>query len=190
MDLWDIAKTVGAGIVSTMVPGGAAIIAGINAFLPEDKQLPEDATGDQIKDMAMSLPPEQRAELMGKQYDVQIEQIKQSHSSLQAMLAANAVSTHTTRPKIAYQAWQVVGTVTLLFAFGWFYAVITGDTAMLDSIKDSYMFVGFLLAPLIVWLNAYFGILREESKDRFNAAQGHKANPVSGLLSKLLKLDK
>lgn len=187
MKLWDIVKTVGSSIISNTVPGGSLIVEGINALLPDDKQLSVDATGDQVNSAISNLPPEQQAQVLNKEYDVKLEQIKQSHSSLQTMLEANAKSTHTTRPKIAYQAWLVVGFVTLLFGSGWFYAVITGDVKMIAVIKDTYMFVGFLLAPLIVWLNAYFGVLRNESVDRFNAAQGHKVDPVGGLIGKLFK---
>lgn len=187
MKLWDIIKTVGSSAISNMIPGGSLIVEGINALLPDDKQLPVDATGDQVNSAISHLSPEQQSQILNKEYDVKIEQIKQSYCALKTMLEANATSKHTTRPKIAYQAWLVVGFVTLLFGTGWFIAVITGDAEMVKSIKDSYMFVGFLLAPLIVWLNAYFGVLRNESVDKMNAAQGHKVDPVGGLIGKLFK---
>ena len=187
MKLWDIVKTVGSSVISKTVPGGSLIIDGINALLPDDKHLPDDATGNQVNTAISNLPPEQQAQVLNKEYDVKKEQIKQSHSSLQTMLEANATSVHTTRPKIAYQAWLIVGFVTVLFGVGWFIAVVTGDNEMVKSIKDSYMFVGFLLTPLIVWLNAYFGVLRNESVDKMNAAQGYKVDPVGGLIGKLFK---
>jgi len=188
MKIWEIIKSVGSAAIQTALPGvGTLIVQGVNAVLPDDEQLPVDATGDQIGSAINKLPPEQQAQVLTKEYDVKLEQIKQSHSSLQTMLKANATSTHTTRPKIAYQAWQVVGFVTLLFGSGWFIAVVTSDSEMIKSIENSYMFVGFLLAPLIVWLNAYFGILRDESKDKLNAAQGHKVDPIGGLIGKLFK---
>lgn len=188
MKLWDIIKNVGSAAIQTALPGtGTLIVEGVNAFLGDNDKLPVDATGDQITNAINKLPPEQQSQVLMKEYDVDIEQIRQSHSSLQTMLQANAQSKHTTRPKIAYQAWLVVGFVTLLFGTGWFIAVVTGDSEMIKSIENSYMFVGFLLAPLIVWLNAYFGVLRDEAKDKFNAAQGHKVDPVGGLIGKLFK---
>lgn len=187
MNLGDILKTVGSGLIKTLVPGGGMIIDAVNGFLPDDKKLPNTATGQDAQNAISALTPEQQASVLEKEYDVKIEQLRQSYGTLQTMLEANAKSTHTTRPKIAYQAWLVVGFVTILFATGWFIAVYSGDSEMIKAIEGSYMFVGFLLAPLIVWLNAYFGVLRDETKDRFNAAQGHKVDPVSGLIGKLFK---
>ena len=188
MNLGDILKTVGTGLIASIAgPAAPLIIAGINGFLPGDKQLPENATGEQAQSAIDELSPELRASVLEKQYDVKIEHIKQSYGALNTMLSANAESKHTTRPKIAYQAWLVVGFVTLMFGSSHFYAVVTGDVDMIKALEGSYMFVGFLLAPLIVWLNAYFGVLTNESKDRLNAAQGHKVDPVSGLIGKLFK---
>ena len=184
MKLGDILKTVGSGLIQTLLPGtGSLIVAGINEFLPSGEQLPENATVEQANAAISKLTPEQQASVLEKEYDVKIE----AYNTLQVMLQANAQSKHTTRPKIAYQAWQVVGSITLAFTFGWLFAVITGDTEMISAIKDSYMFAGFLIAPLVVWLNAYFGVLRDESKDKMNAAQGHKVDPASGLIGKLFK---
>jgi hypothetical protein len=65
--------------------------------------------------------------------------------------------------------------------------VITGDVDMIAKIEGSYMFAGVLIAPLVVWLNSYFGVLRDEAKDKMNAAQGHKVDPVAGLIGKIFK---
>jgi len=45
MKILDILKTVGGGLISTLVPGGGAIVELINGFLPDDKKLPSNATG-------------------------------------------------------------------------------------------------------------------------------------------------
>lgn len=184
MNLGDILKTVGSGLIQTLLPGtGSLIVAGINEFLPINEQLPETATVEQANSALNSLPPEHRASLLEKEYDVKME----AYNTLQVMLQANAQSKHTTRPKIAYQAWQVVGATTIAFVFGWLFAVVNGDVEMISKIENSYMFAGMLIAPLIVWLNAYFGVLRDEAKDKLNSAQGHKVDPVAGLIGKLFK---
>jgi len=103
------------------------------------------------------------------------------------MLAANAKSTHTTRPKIAYQSFQVIGFSTIAVVSAWAYAVVTKDTDMIGMIKNSWMFIFAVITPLVTVLHAYFGVLRDETKDRFNAAQGHKVDGVSGLLGRLFK---
>jgi len=44
MNLGDILKTVGSGLIQTLLPGtGSVIVAGINHFLDDDNQLPENA---------------------------------------------------------------------------------------------------------------------------------------------------
>ncbi len=187
MKLWDIVKTVGSSVISNAVPGGSLIVEGINALLPDDKQLPVDATGNQVNSAISNLPPEQQAQVLNKEYDVKLEQIKQSHSSLQTMLEVNATSTHTTRPKIAYQAFQVIAFSTISVIFAWSFAVITGNTEMVDTIERSWLFILGVITPLVTVLHAYFGVLRDETKDKFNAAQGHKVDPVGGLIDKLFK---
>lgn len=187
MKLWDIVKTVGSSVISNAVPGGSLIVDGINALLPDDKKLPVDATGDQVSNAISQLPPEQQAKVLTKEYDVKLEQIKQSHGSLQTMLEANAQSTHTTRPKIAYQAFQVIAFSTVSVVFAWCFAVISGNTEMVDTVERSWLFILGVIGPLVTVLHAYFGVLRDETKDRFNAAQGHKVDSVGGFIGKLLK---
>lgn len=182
--LWDIIKTVGSSVISNTVPGGSLIIDGINELLPDDKKLPVDATGDQVSDAINSLPPEQQADILMKEYDVQIK----AYDSLQTMIEANSRSLHTTRPKIAYQSFQVVAFSTLSVVFAWCYAVITGNSDMVDMVdmvERSWLFILGAVGPLVTVLHAYFGVLTHESKDRLNAAQGHKVDPVGGLFKKL-----
>lgn len=185
MKLWDIIKTVGTGIISTAVPGGSLILGAVNAMLPADKQLPGVATGDEMSAAIGGLPADTQAALLDKQYDVKIEEIKQSHSSLQIMLKANAQSTHTTRPKIAYQAFQVVAFSTVAPTAVLCYAIVMNNVDMVNLIKELWVLLVALNAPLVTVLHAYFGVLTEDSKDRLNAAQGHKVSPVAGLVAKL-----
>jgi len=177
MKLWDIIKTVGSGIISTAVPGGSLILGAVNAILPKDKQLPEAATGDQVSSAIGALPPKQQTAILNKQFDVEIKKL----DTLQVMLKADAQSKHSTRPKIAYQSFQVIAFCTIAPIAALCYAVVRGDV----NINDSWPLVIAITAPLVTVLHAYFGVLTQESKDRLNAAQGHKVNPIVGLVSKL-----
>jgi len=187
MKLWDIVKNVGALAFSSAVPGGSLILGAVNSFLPDDKKLPEGATGDDVSKAINTLPPEQQSEVLMKEFDVKIEEIKQSHNSLQTMLKANAESKHTTRPKIAYQSFQILAFSVVVVITVWAYAIITGDAEIITIINDSYLFIGVLVAPLVTVLHASFGVLTQESENRLNDAQGHKVDPVGGLISKLFK---
>ena len=92
MDFLSIAKTVGAGAISALVPGGPAIVAGINALLPDEYKMPENVTGKQAEKTIQSLDPETKAKVLSKQFDVKIEQIQQSYDTLRTMLTQDATN--------------------------------------------------------------------------------------------------
>ncbi len=98
MDIWGIIKSVGGAVVRNAVPGGGLIVDAVNALLPDDAKLPTDATGHDIKRAVEALPPEQRAAIEQKRFDVEIAQIRQENSTVRAMLEADTKTPHTTRP--------------------------------------------------------------------------------------------
>lgn len=186
-DIWDIVKTVGSGAISALVPGGGAIISLVNSFLGDDDKLPENATGDQAVDAIKKLPPDKRAEVMCKKIDVDLEQIKQSYGTLQAMLTSNATSTHTTRPYIAKGAFHVIAfaviTVISIFAYG----VSVGDADMITAIVDGWYFILAVIGPLVTVLLAYFGVLKQEHRDKLDAAGGNtKPSGIVGAVSSII----
>ena len=74
MNLGDILKTVGTGLIASIAgPAAPLIIGGLNAILPSDKQLPDNATGEQAQGAIDSLPPEQRAIALKQEYDFEIK---------------------------------------------------------------------------------------------------------------------
>jgi hypothetical protein len=172
MKLWDILKTVGTGVITSVTGGAAPLVLGaINAVLPDDAKLPEGATGQQAQDALASIPAEARAKLMDKEFDVQITQIKEQHSTARTMLETEAVSPHSTRPKIALGAFYVVSGISILVASGWFYAVVTSDSIMIKAITDGWPWLAAITLPFIGWLNRYFGILAKEQKQKLDAAR-------------------
>ncbi len=188
MDLWNIVKTVGTGLISTMVPGGPLIVAGINAALPDDKKLPENATGVQAMEAIESLPLEERAAVINKQYDVEITQIKESHDTVKTMLTMDAVNPHSTRPKIAYQAFQLLATIMLIVISLWAYAVGTGNNVMVKTIQDGWPWMATFILPVVGWINAYFGKLVTEQKNKLDAVNGATTPAgIAGIVSTFLK---
>lgn len=182
MKLLDIIKTVGSVAISNLIPGGSLIVDAVNEFLPDDKKLPADPTGDQINNAIKILPADKQADLLSREFDVQVKKL----DTLQVMLQANEQSKQTTRPKIAYQSFLVIAFSTITIVTTYAIAVVTSDEEMVAAIENSWLFILGVIGPLVTVLHAYFGVLTEESKDRFNAAQGHKVEPLKGLLSKLL----
>lgn len=189
MKLWDIVKTIGSAAIQTALPGtGSLIVGAVNAMLPDDKKLPESATGQQAASAIGMLPPEQQTEIMSKEYDVTIEDIKQSHDTLRTMLDADANNPQSTRPYIAKGSFHVVAFAIIVTVSLWAYGVATSDDGIVKTIVDGWPFLLAAIAPLVILLHAYFGILKKEHKDRLDAANG-SANPagIVGLVSSLFK---
>ncbi|AUR81594.1 TMhelix containing protein [Vibrio phage 1.009.O._10N.261.51.C9] len=194
--VWEVVKTVGAGVISSVVPGGGAVIDVINMFLDDDKKLPATATGQQALDAIESLPPEAQVQVLNKQLDVKLEEIKQPHDSLRAMLTANATSTHTTRPWIA--KWSFVftaifsGVVGLIVVCAYAYAVYKRDAALVAAVVDGWPFVlavmGAVTGTFSILLRAYFGLLSKEHDAKVGAATGtFKPNAIASIMGALAK---
>lgn len=179
--LWDVIKTVGSGVVRETVPGGGLLIDAVNAWLPEDKKLPSTATGQDVESAVNSLPPDQRASVLEKEFDVDIERIQQANETVRAMLAADSSMKHTTRPYIAKHAFHVVAFAVVLTVLAWAYGVVIKDVDIVDAIMDGWPFMLSVIGPFVVLLQAYFGVLRDESKSRLNGGQSG-----SGFLSSIL----
>jgi len=188
MKLWDILKTVGGGIISTMVPGGPAILGVVNALLPEDSKLPAGATGHDVSAAISSLPESDRAAIMDREFDVQIESIRQSHDTVRAMLASDAVNPQSTRPRIALGAFHILSFVQIVTISIWAYGVFTKDAAIVKTTMDGWPFVLALVGPSVTLLLAYFGVIKQENKNKLDASNG-VSNPggLAGIIGSLFK---
>ena len=184
MKLWDIAKTAGATALNIAFPGvGSAVVGMVNAFMPEDKKLPETASGNDLDTALKEMRPEDRARIIDHEIEVEITGIKEGNETLRAMLKADQMSNHTTRPKIAYQAFQVVGFCCIALVSAWVYGVVTDKVAIVKTIEDGSTFVLSVTAPLVTLLWAYFGILKQEHKNRMSTIAG---SPPVGVVSSIL----
>jgi len=188
MNLWNIVKKVGAGIISAAVPGGPLIVGAINEFLSDDAKLPENATGQQAQDAMASIPAEQRAQLMDRQFDVQETQIKESYAANRAMLEADAVMPQTTRPYIAKHSFHVVAFTCVVTVMLWAYGIIKADADMVKTVVNGWPFLLAAIGPLVVLLHAYFGVLKQEQKNKLDAAGGGtQPTGIAGLVSAFMK---
>lgn len=188
MKIWDVVKSVGSSVIREAVPGGGLLVDAVNAFLPDDNKLPADATGGDLDRVVQSLPPEHRAELLGKEFDVDISQIRQSNETVRAMLEADTKTPQTTRPYIAKGAFHVVAFTVIVTVATWAYSIIMGREGLTESVSSGWPFVLSVIGPFIVLLHAYFGVLRTEQRNRLHAASG-KPGPagLAGVLSNLIK---
>lgn len=188
MKLWDVVKSVGSNVIREVVPGGGILVDAVNEFLPDDKKLPGNATGKDVDDALAALPADQRARIMEKEFDVDITQIRQAGESLRAMLTADAKTKHTTRPYIAKHAFHVVAFAVILTVAARAYAVLVSDDTMVQAIDNGWPFVLSVIGPFVVLLRAYFGVLRDEDRNRMSAASGNSSPAgLAGALTGLFK---
>ena len=171
MKLWDVIKTVGSGVVREVVPGGGLLIDAVNEMLPADKQLPSSATGRDIESVVDTLPADQRARVLEKEFDVELTRIQESNESVRAMLTADATMKHTTRPYIAKHAFHVVAFAVVVTVASWAYGVLTDNSANVQAITNGWPFVLSVIGPFVILLQAYFGVLRDEQRNRLSGGQ-------------------
>ncbi|MCK5601801.1 hypothetical protein KAR91_08035 [Candidatus Pacearchaeota archaeon] len=175
-------------VVASAIPGGTIALKMINGMLPDDKQLPTNATGKQIKDAVDNdLSGEQRTIIMSKKIDLEMQEVK-SWEGIQASMAKADESGSSTRPEIAkMMAWVVVIEI-LAVILVWGLAVIGKDNATLLILNDSWAMLSALVATPTALLMAYFGMRTKEKQARYSAMTG---NPIQTGLAKIIgKLSK
>lgn len=183
MKLFDILKKVGGGIIKTVIPG-SGIISVVNEILTGDDKLSDDATGDDVSRAISSLPSAERTQLLNREFDVKIEKLK----TIQTMLTADAMTPHTTRPYIAKQSFHVVALVTIAIIGMWSYGVGTANAIMIKAIMEGWPFILAVTAPLVVILQAYFGVLKSEQKNKLDASNGiSQPSGIAGFIGNLIK---
>ena len=187
MNLLSIAKKVGSSIIKNVIPGAGIILDAVNEFLPDNKKLPSDTTGEQLLSAVDSLPPEQRASLLEKEFDVDLTQIKESNSTLRTMLEYDSKNPHSTRPYIAKGAFHVVAFVIITVITVWACGVLRNNGGIVGTVMDGWQFILAVIGPLITLLWAYFGILKQEHKNKLSAVTGTPIGKVASLIKSFTK---
>jgi len=171
-----------AGIANPAI--GAAIKA-VNVFLPEDKKLPETATGADVASAIATLPPDIQMQLYSKEIDLEITESNNHAAIVKAMAEADGPG-NTTRPYIALMmAWCIVAQVVAVFL-----AIVMAafdDTAGILALKDNWEFILVTLATPAALLRSYFGQRTEEKLGRYSVLGGGAVPERKGLLAGLIK---
>jgi hypothetical protein len=179
MKLKTILKAVG-GRILREIPAVGAIMDVVEDIT--GKPVAPTDTGDDMLARLNASP-----EVLEKQFDIKLAEIEQQNETLRAMLAAEAESKHTTRPRIAFGSFVLLAIVTVAIVTGWLYAVFT-STDPLTNLVNGWPFVATLLAPFVTVLLAYFGKLTTEHKNRLDSAHGAtNAGGVAGIINAILK---
>jgi len=169
-----------AEVAASLIPGGPALVAAVNTFLPDSKKLPEHAKGGEILSAIDSLPSDQRASLMSKEIDLEAQLSSDWTARYKAMAAADGQST---RPRIGLMmAWLLVFETTIfmiLLAWG----VHKGGIEAISRPDLWTVFASLTALPAGI-LGKYFGELRKEQTNR---TVGKPTGALSGLLGMISK---
>lgn len=183
MNIGAILKKVGTAVIRDAIPGGGLVIDIVNAFLPDDKRLPDEATGSQALREISTLPAEQQVILMSKELDVEIAEINGWSQVVESLARADEAGS-STRPQIAVDMAKVVAFSVVVAISAWAVAIITGKADLLKSLNDSWGLILTILGTPTALLRSYFGLRSDEKKSRYAAATG---GPVSsGVLASVV----
>jgi len=181
-----ILAKVGTSIIKNVVPGGDLIIDAVNAFLPKEKQLPASATGQQAIQAVNSLSPEQQAQLLSKELDVEIAEIN-SWTQIQGSLADADKTGNTTRPEIALMMAKVVAFVVISFASVVVSAIVRDQWAMIEKLANCWPLLMVVIGTPSALLRSYFGMRSKDKERRYSAAVGQPIQ-APGFLDKFANL--
>lgn len=179
-DIFNAVKGPLASVAASLIPGGPLILGAVNALLPDDKKLPETATGQQIANAVESLTPEQRASLMEKRIDLQIAREEGATERYKAMAASDGQET---RARIVNRAMTTLMAISAVFvaATAWVYVEQGAEAAFSVEMAGVFITVSGTFAYVI---RAYFGDLRSEAKSRHQVVDA-KPQPL-GVLASLI----
>ena len=184
MDIGSILKKVGGSLLKNAFPplSGAAFDL-INDALPDDKKLSKDATGNDAIIAIGALEPDQRASLMEKELDVEIEEIR-SHTETTKALAEVDKTGHTTRPHIALAfAWNII-IISDLIIISILYAVYKNQI----TLENCWPLVLAILSPFVVVVRNYFGNRTKEKQQKYQAVTN--TPPIAGAISQIIGMFK
>ena len=183
MNIFDIAKTAGGAILTTLFPAAAPVIGLVNSFLDDDDKIPMNATGEQVQGALGKLPPEKYAEIASKKIDLQIAD-SNNFVKVQGHLAESDSKGSSTRPKIALIfAWQIVITCNVVCG-AVAYSIAMGDKSVVEVLNQVWPIMLAFIGPMTTVIYQYFGKRTQEKKERLHAAMG--TQPVQGVLSSLI----
>jgi len=187
MDLGKILTTVGSSLLKNVIPGVGIVFDAVNAFLPEDKKLNANTTGNQAIEAINSLPPDQQAVVLSKQFDMEIVK-EQEFTKVIAALGDVDKTGNSTRPEIAKMMATVTCFAITVAISVWAVAVIGNKVATLGQLKDSWPLLVAILGTPTALLRAYFAMRSKEKKARYEMTGN--SSPKGNLLTNVMDLFK
>lgn len=183
MKLNSILKKVGGSLLRNAMPPLSGIAFDlINAALPADKKLDNSTTGLDAEQALATLPPEQQASLLEKELDVEITEIKEWTNVVGALAEVDKTG-NTTRPKIALEQSILVGFGVIITLSSISYAIVTGDSQMIDSVKAAWPLILAIIGIPAGIVNSYFGKRAKDKAKKYESITN--TPPTPGLISQI-----
>lgn len=186
MNLLKVLGKVGGSILADIVPGGHAILSVVNSFLPDDKKLPATATGQDIQSAVSSLPADQQAKLLTKEFDVEITSIQEHTKVIEALCDVDKTG-NTTRPTIAIMMSYIVAFSVVIVISVLAVSIIKNDIETIKAIGDSWPLIVAILGTPTALLRAYFGMRTKEKQQKYQAVSNTEAKSMFTDLAKAWK---
>ena len=184
MNIGKILTTVGMGILKNVIPGVGIVVDTVNAFLPDDKKISPDSTGQQAINAINSLSPDLQAQVFSKQLDVEIVEVQEYTKVISALAEADKTG-NSTRPAIALMMARVTAFAIVISVSVWAYAVMMNLVSMMTQLKESWPLLVAILGTPTALLRAYFAMRTGEKKARYNMSQNKlpETNGLAGLVN-------
>ena len=131
MNILNILKDIGIGLISES-PIGKIAIPVINAFLPEDKKLPLNATGEDAQALIKDLPPEQRTKIELAEISLEKAEIEGMTVRYKAMCSADGQET---RAKLVNKAMNTLIWLSVTCLLGVGYVYVNDGAKLLLALK-------------------------------------------------------
>ncbi len=178
MGFLSVIKSV-AAFTATSNPIVAAGLAAVNAVLPNDQQLSDDATGQQAIDAYVAMPLDKRALIDNRlAHDLGMEQ--ESTKQIEALAIADAAGS-STRPEVARQMSTLLVFETLAFTVFLFWVLARDGAAGLAELGPLWIVFGTLTSVPATVIMTYFNARGKEKRTRYAVAHGQSAN-LSGMI--------
>jgi len=180
MDILNVLKDVGVGLISS-TPLGQAALPIINAFLPKDKQLGSSSTGEDAQQAIDSLPPEAKQQLLLAKINLQVEEERGQTNRYEAMCKADGQET---RAKLVNKAMNALILLSFLFvgAVAYVYSTKGAEYAFSYEMAAVFTTVSAVFAYVV---RSYMGDLKTETQSRHAVASGTPPKPtgIAGIIS-------
>lgn len=185
MNIGSIFKKIGGGILKNIPPLGivADILGFVNEKLPKEKQLSETSTGAQAMAAIAKLPEDQQAEVLSKQFDVELAEISAHVDVIQALADVDKTG-KSTRPAIAKMQSNLIGFGVIITLTPIGYAIATGDKDMIDAVASIWPLIAAVIGIPAGIVNSYFGKRTKEKTQKYGAVSN--TPPAVGLMSQIV----